>query len=141
MTCKNCIHYSARGKYEDGIFVQNITRVGTINSAPTEATKTGWCQYGPPLGSREQKNVNDWPIVTEDERCGKFEEEPTPSYYKHWYYDVCKNVEIAERKLKQSRMLHEAVGELGPLVGKKTNSVRLQIIKAVKEALEKQLTS
>lgn len=127
MRCEDCLYFSARGDTENGKFVQNTT---------DEGIKTGWCQYGPPLSGRSSNKVSDWPTVKIIDRCGKFEQTVTLGHYERWYYEERKLRRRVERRLKQRELLHKAVGELGPLVGKRTNSVRLQIVEAVKKALE-----
>lgn len=126
MSCKYCIYYSVRGNYVDGKFVQ-IT---------SDDTKSGWCQYNPPNGSNSNRSYDCWPIVSEDEECGKYKEVSTPRWYKTYYYDVRKENSMLKKRLLYYKELHNAVGELGPLVGKKTNSTRLQIVKAIKKELE-----
>ena len=69
--CKDCIYYSKRGHTENGEFIQ--MKKGGILS--------GWCQYNPP--TQIENNYNCWPIVTENESCGHFEEEKVDKcYYK-----------------------------------------------------------
>ena len=121
MICKTCIYFSPRGCNEDGRWKQNTD---------SDGTKTGWCQFNPPTGDK-------WPTVSEDERCAQGKEEEVGKWYIEWYHaEIYKN-RILRKRIEQHEALHMAVGELGPLVGKKTNTIRLNIVKAVKAALTK----
>lgn len=124
MSCGTCEHFSKRGTHVDGVFVQGKDSRGN---------KTGWCQYNPPVNLKGV--LNNWPTVSTDEYCGHYKETYTPSCYRRWYSEAARTCEQQKSQLLQRKELHKAVGELGPLVGKKTNSVRLKIVTAVKEAL------
>jgi len=130
MSCRNCEYFSPRGNYVKGRFVQNENSSGV---------KLGWCQFYPPTGAvcdeNKKKIENNWPVVAETERCGQEKTKTAEYCYVDWYEDVLMANYKLRKQLENRKELHKAVGELGPLVGLKTSSVRLRIVAAVKKAL------
>ena len=120
MSCESCKYFHKIGRRTNGEWVWSKNEGGWF---------LGWCQYLPPIALSDGKTK--WPTVPESEGCGQYSEKHIPSWYKRQYEDACYTVGKLSKEVARYKVLHKAIGELGPLVGKKKSAVRLQIIKAI----------
>ena len=122
VSCGNCEYFSTRGKYVDGKFIQSTNE---------EGEKTGWCQHSPPVIDKV------WPRISEMESCGQYKKRDTRvnASWKYGYERLENENKKLERKLETAMILHQVIGKLAPLVGKKPSSQRLSILKAIEKSL------
>ena len=121
MTCANCKHFSVRGNYVGGKFIQNTKDGG----------KAGWCQKNPP-----HAGFDAWPQVSEVESCSDFEEKMVPACYKRFWESSSKRAAVLKRKLLAQKNLVAQIGSLAVLVGLPKSTSRKKILEAVKAKLD-----